>query len=66
MSENELPSMLKVEDVANYLRIGKASVYELCRQNKIPVFRVGKTIRIKKENFLNWISESNLQVNKSK
>ncbi|NMB38538.1 MAG: helix-turn-helix domain-containing protein [Firmicutes bacterium] len=44
----------------SFLRIGRSSAYELCRQNEFPVVRIGKSIRIPKKALLDWIEyESN-------
>lgn len=47
----------KVWEVAKILRVGKTSVYELIKQNKLKCVRVGKNILIP-ESFLNEFIES--------
>ena len=43
--------LLTVEEMAEILRIGRSSAYELCRQNEFPVIRIGRSIRIPKKHF---------------
>ncbi len=49
--------LLTVEEMAEILRIGRSSAYELCRQNEIPVIRIGRSIRIPKKALLDWIEQ---------
>jgi excisionase family DNA binding protein len=46
---------LTVADVAAYLGVPKAVVYELVADGVLPVFRVGRLIRIPREPFLAWV-----------
>jgi len=47
--------LLTVEEMAEILRIGRSSAYELCRQNEFPVIRIGRSIRIPKKTLLDWV-----------
>ena len=53
-----LPDLMTVSEVAAYLRLGRATVYELCARyvdsggdDGIPAVRIGRTIRIPKRRF---------------
>lgn len=48
-SFNELPLTLRVEDLMPILGIGRNTAYELVRSGKIKGIRIGKQIRIPKE-----------------
>jgi excisionase family DNA binding protein len=39
---------LTVEEVAKYLRVSRQTVYTLIRANKIPHFKVGNKVRVKR------------------
>ena len=39
---------LTVEEVAKILRVSKQTIYVLCREGKIPHFKVGAKLRFKK------------------
>ena len=47
--------LLTVKELAEVLRIGRSSAYELCRQNEFPVIRIGNSIRIPKKALFDWI-----------
>ena len=51
-SQNEL---MRVEDVCDYLKITKATVYGLIYRNKIPYFKRGKFLFFYKKSIDNWI-----------
>lgn len=44
----ELPDIMSVEEVAAWLGVGRASLYELIRAEKFPHLRFGRTIKIPK------------------
>ena len=43
---SDLPPILKVDEVAAYLRISRSSAYDLIKRGELPVVRVGGRIRI--------------------
>ena len=47
--------ILTVEDVAEYLKLAKKTVYKLAAEKKIPAFRVGKFWRFRKTEIDEWI-----------
>lgn len=55
MQEN----LLTLEQVAQYLRIDKFTVYRLVTQGKIPAFKVGNQWRFKRNMVEAWL-ESNM------
>jgi excisionase family DNA binding protein len=56
MIEQSISNPLTAEEVALFLRIPKASVYELIRQNRLPHFRIGRLVRIPEEGLRAWIA----------
>jgi excisionase family DNA binding protein len=55
-SKNEFEAeMMKVRDVADYLRLSEAKVYRMANNGHIPALRMGKTWRFKKEILDEWI-----------
>lgn len=50
--------VLTVADVAVYLKIPKATVYKLVRQEKIPAHKVGKHWRFIREELEGWLKGS--------
>lgn len=55
MSENELPTMLTVPELAAFLRIGKSTAYSLIRKKVIPSVRFGRQIRIYKQDVIDLL-----------
>ena len=48
--------IMTVREVAGYLRISDAKVYRLVKEHRIPVVRIGKTWRFRKDLIDDWIS----------
>ena len=58
MISNPRELVLTVADVAVYLRIPKATVYKLVRQEKIPAHKVGKHWRFIRDELEGWLKGS--------
>jgi excisionase family DNA binding protein len=54
MQEN----LLTTEQVAQYLKIDKFTIYRLVTQKKIPAFKVGNQWRFKKKMIDAWLLEN--------
>jgi excisionase family DNA binding protein len=64
MSIDELPDMLRVEEAASVLRIGRAAVYAGVAQFEatagrqgIPCIRIGRSVRVPKRALVRWIDQ---------
>ena len=59
MTEKEIenmPTLLTVSEMAQVLRIGRNSAYELVYQKNFPILKLGpKKIRVPKGELLQWI-----------
>ena len=53
MKDKKTYSVLEIADI---LQISKSKAYELCRQPEFKVIRLGRTIRISKASFDNWLN----------
>lgn len=52
----DLPTeLLKVEEAAGFLRIGRTKVYGLMARGELPVIRIGRAVRIPRRGLLHWI-----------
>ncbi|KGE18443.1 helix-turn-helix domain-containing protein [Paenibacillus wynnii] len=51
---DDLPPVLKVEDIQKFLQIGKNQAYDLCNSGQFHVVRVGRSIKIPREPFISW------------
>ncbi|WP_416325869.1 helix-turn-helix domain-containing protein [[Eubacterium] hominis] len=47
-----------VQEIMKILDIGKNAAYQLVNENKFKSVRIGSSIRISKESFDKWLSES--------
>ena len=54
-SENELPVMLTVQDVAAFLRISKNTAYNFVNSGVIPSVKVGRQVRVYREDIIRYI-----------
>ena len=53
-----LEPLLTVEDVAEYLHVGRITVYRLVAQKRLPGFKIGGQWRFKKEALEAWLMKS--------
>ena len=51
------PRMMTTGEVAKYLRVSRATVYRLVKQGKIPVSRISKHLRFRRDTIDRWLSE---------
>ena len=55
----EPESIMTIEEVADYLKIPKSTVYKLAQEGKIPCQKVGRHWRFHKKAIEHWIINSN-------
>jgi excisionase family DNA binding protein len=51
----ENPAVMTIAEVAEYLRIPRASVYKLAQKGKIPCQKVGRHWRFRREAVERWL-----------
>ena len=51
-------AIMTVKDVAEYLRMSEAKVYKLVKEGVLPVARIGKTWRFRKDLLDAWLEQS--------
>jgi excisionase family DNA binding protein len=49
--------VMTVHDLAIYLKMSDAKIYRMARAGKLPVIRIGKTWRFKKDMVDNWLMQ---------
>ncbi len=54
---NQEPRMMTTAEVAKYLRVSRATVYRLVKQGEIPVSRITKHLRFRKDTIDRWLFE---------
>jgi|TARA_R100000306_G_C4350953_1_gene130121 excisionase family DNA binding protein len=51
----ESPLLLRTEEAANLLRIGKSTLYELIRVDNLPTVRFGRSVRVPRKALERWL-----------
>lgn len=54
LNVDDLPPVLKVEDIQRFLTIGRNQAYDLCNSGQFHVVKVGRSIKIPREPFVKW------------
>ena len=49
--------ILSLNELAEYLRVSKSTLYQLSEAGKIPSFKVGKQLRFRKNAIDKWIAK---------
>jgi excisionase family DNA binding protein len=52
--ENERPPILKLENVAEYLRVHPSTIYRLLKKKQLPAFKLGRDWRFNRESIDRW------------
>ena len=52
----DLPVMMKVEEVAAFLRVDRATVYALIHEERLPVVRLGRVFRVSRKGLEHFLS----------
>lgn len=58
---DELPEVLEVQDIQNFLKIGRNQAYDLCNSGQFYILRIGRSIKIPKPSFVNWYLGASLE-----
>ena len=61
MTTQELPDIITVKQLSQYLRISLNATYELMRSDGFPTLHIGKRLLVSKDNLLEWIDETSLK-----
>ena len=54
--------VLTIEELADYLKISKSTLYKLVREGKIPSQKVGRHWRFRKTAIDNWLEENRTNI----
>lgn len=49
--------ILTIEELSQYLKVAKSSLYKLCQEGKIPGQKVGRHWRFRRETIDRWLEE---------
>jgi len=59
------PAILNIDELADYLKIPKSTLYKLVREGKMPCQKVGRHWRFRKEAIDRWLDETNTSDNQA-
>jgi len=51
------PCIMTIDEIAVLQRLNRKTVYDLARQGKIPVRRIGRSLRANRETLMRWLAE---------
>lgn len=54
----EAPEILNADEMAQYLDLSKQTIYKLIKEESMPHYRAGKSIRFNLEEVLKWLEEN--------
>ncbi len=60
MQQTTLEDLLTVDEAAAYLRVKKSWLYERTRNRSVPVRKLGRHVRIPRNEFLAWIEREGM------
>ena len=60
MSE-KIGEIFTLDEVANYLKVGKRTIYRLVAEKKIPAFKVGGAWRFTRADIDSWIKRQSME-----
>jgi len=49
--------LLTIPEAARFLKISKSKVYQMAKEGKLPHFKIGRNIRIRKEDLKEWLKD---------
>lgn len=55
--KKETKQIMDIQELSEYLGIGKSKIYSLIRQKKIPASKIGRQYRFSKDVIDNWLKE---------
>jgi excisionase family DNA binding protein len=56
--KDEQPSILTLENIADYLRVHPSTIYRMLKKRQLPAFKVGRDWRFYRESIDRWRSEA--------
>jgi excisionase family DNA binding protein len=53
----DTPLLLKADEVAKMLGLGRTKIYDMMGGGELPVVRIGSAVRVPRKQLLDWIEE---------
>ena len=61
LSAEELPMILNVKEVSDFIGLGMSQTYDLIRRIDFPAFKIGNRIFVPRDKFLDWIDNQSAE-----
>ena len=61
LSAEELPMILNVQEVSDFIGLGMSQTYDLIRRIDFPAFKIGTRIFVPRDKFLDWIDNQSAE-----
>ena len=61
LTETPQPLLLNISQVARMLGLGRTKVYELIKEEKLPVMYFGRAVRISPTSLQHWLAQRERQ-----
>lgn len=55
---DKLPDILTINELCQYLKLGKVNTYKLVKQKGFTTIMIGNTIRVPKNGLIDWIQNN--------
>ena len=52
-----METIYTIPEVAEYLKMSRSKVYALVKKGRIPFIKIGKNVRIRQSDLMNWLEE---------
>jgi excisionase family DNA binding protein len=59
------PMLLRADQVARALGLGRSKVYELMQSGELPVVRIGRSVRVSRTSLEEWVRANTSKVSES-
>lgn len=59
---NNLPELMSVKELREYLGCSNAKAYELVKSKGFPSFRIGNAYKIRKCDFVHWVNNQKVEI----
>jgi excisionase family DNA binding protein len=57
----EPPFLVKADEAAKMIGVGRTKVYEMMASGKLPIVRIGSAVRVNRQRLLEWIEKNTQQ-----
>ena len=58
MTREELPEVMEVKDIQQFLKISRNTAYDLIKRKEFPTLKIGRLLRIRRNSFLEWFDNA--------